>query len=117
MEIYNLNLINDIQEVEIYHYIYVFFFQLLLLDKYKYPCLSNFSSLTLLAMGKIVSGLLMALLMNGLTADYGHKDLTPNKRSWGFPVYPTWWFIKLIQDKSYESKKTLVIANHKIPLN
>ena len=61
-------------------------------------------------MGKMVSFLLVALLMNGLTANQGLGDLTANQRTWKFTVYPT-WFVKLIQDKYNELEKTLVCVN------
>ena len=61
-------------------------------------------------MVKMVSCLLVALLMNGLSANHGLGDLTANKRAWGFTVYPT-WFVKLIRDKYDELEKTLVCVN------
>ena len=79
-------------------------------------------------MGKMLSCLLVALLMNGLTANQDQEDLTVNQGledltttqglvlrklvtrvvPWGFPVQPA-WFIKLIWDKYRALEKTLVI--------
>ena len=94
--------------------------------RYKYPCWRNFHSLALSTMGMMVSGLLVALLLHGLTANQGLEDLNnPTARENDFRmnmekldgiekrVLPLQspWLVKLLRD-NYSAllmKQTLTI--------
>ena len=100
------------------------YIQLWLQERYKYPCLSNFQSLTIAAMGKMVSGLLVALFLQGLTANQGlengsnptvwEKDIHVNTEKFvarGNRVYLVQppWLVKLIHDKYRDLENHLVM--------